>query len=175
MDTVYLILQVVTISITALTLGINVFITIITNKQKNYNEVITNNRIEFLMRNRESMSKFIAEARNFIMSFKLGNKTVNIKPLYSYFEQICITLKTYNEIDREIVDAGKKIIDLTEKSILNEALSDDLSDAIDKFSLLVNIYDDADWKFIKQQFNSTNKTSDDFDKMCEDIKTKYMQ
>ncbi len=119
MDTVYLILQVVTISITALTLGINVFITIITNKQKNYNEVITNNRIEFLMRNRESMSKFIAEARNFIMSFKLGNKTVNIKPLYSYFEQICITLKTYNEIDREIVDAGKKIIDLTEKSILN--------------------------------------------------------
>lgn len=48
-----------------------------------------------------------------------------------------------------------------------------LQGEIDEFSKLFNIYDDADWKFIKQQFNSTNKKSADFDKICDEIKSKY--
>ncbi|MDE7405412.1 MAG: hypothetical protein K2M89_00875 [Clostridiales bacterium] len=172
METVY-ILQVVTISITVLTLIVNVLITILTNRQKNYNEIITSSRIEFMKSNRDNAARFTAEAKNIAFLLKSGKSEINLKMLYKYFEYLCISLKVYNAIDNEIIDSGKRVIDLVEQSILGGNLQNELFDAIDKFSRLINIYDDADWKFIKQQFNSTNKNSADFDKICNDIKSKY--
>ncbi len=172
METVY-ILQVVTISITVLTLIVNVLITILTNRQKNYNEIITSSRIEFMKSNRDNAARFTAEAKNIAFLLKSGKSEINLKMLYKYFEYLCISLKVYNAIDNEIINSGKRVIDLVEQSILGGNLQNELFDAIDKFSRLINIYDDADWKFIKQQFNSTNKNSADFDKICNDIKSKY--
>lgn len=172
METVY-ILQIVTISITVLTLIVNVLVTALTNRQKNYNEIITNSRIEFMKSNRNNAAKFTAEAKNIVYLLKSGKSEINLKTLYVYFEYLSISLKVYNAIDNEIIDSGKRVIDLVEQSVLCGSLQNDLLDAIDKFSRLINIYDDADWKFIKQQFNSTNKNSDDFDKICNDIKSKY--
>ena len=173
MDTVY-ILQVVTICITALTLGINVLVTLITNKQKNYNEIITQNRIEFMLRNRDNAAKFTAEARDIMLKLKRKDNSVEVKNLYLAFEQICLVLKPYNSIDKEIINAGNNIIALIEHSLLDGCLNNSLPEAINEFAKLFNIYDDADWKFIKQQFNSTNKSSDDFDKICNEIKSKYL-
>lgn len=172
METVY-ILQIVTISITALTLVINVLITILTNKQKNYNEIITSSRIKFMMNNRENSAKFIAEARNIVLLLKRGKSEIDVKMLYAYYEQLCISLKVYNDIDSKIVGSGKRVIDLIEQSIIIGSLQNELPDTIDNFSHLINIYDDADWKFIKQQFNSTKKKSADFDKICTELKSKY--
>lgn len=172
METVY-ILQIVTISITAITLAINVLITTLTNKQKNYNEIITSSRIDFMMRNREYSAKFTAEAKNIVLLLKCGKSEIDLKMLYTYLEQLCISLKAYNDIDKEIIDCGNRVINLVEQSILNANLQSELSNEIDKFSHLFNIYDDADWRFIKQQFNSTNKNSEDFDRICNDIKAKY--
>ena len=172
MDTVY-ILQIVTICITALTLVINVFVTLITNKQKNYNEIITTNRIEFMLRNRDNAAKFTAEAKNIILQLKSGNSSIDLKCLYLSFEQICLVLKPYNSIDKDIINAGQKVINLIEQSVLDGKLNELLSDAVNEFANLFNIYDDADWKFIKSQFNSTNKNSADFDKICDEIKSRY--
>lgn len=172
MDTVY-ILQIITICLTALTLVINVLVTLITNRQKNYNEIITSSRLEFMVRNRENASKFIAEAKNIGLMLKCGKSQIDVKPLYTYFEQLGISLKTYNDIDEKIICVGKRVIGLVEQSVLSGNPQNELSDAIDEFSRLVNIYDDADWKFIKQQFNSTTKKSEDFDKICDDIQSKY--
>ena len=172
MEIVY-ILQIITICITALTFVVNVLITLITNKQKNYNEIITNNRIEFMLRNRDNATQFIAEARYLIFKLKNGECSIDLKPLYLSYEQICMALKPYNSIDNEIITAGKNVLELAEESVLKGHLNDSLLDAVNKFARLFNIYDDADWKFIKQQFNSTHKKSADFDKICEEIKIKY--
>lgn len=172
METVY-ILQIVTISITALTLVINVLVTTLSNRQKNYNEIITNSRIEFMKSNRENSARFTAEARNIVLLLKRGKSEIDLKSLYAYFEQLCISLKTYNDIDKAIIDSGRRVIDLIERSIVGGSLQSELPDAIDKFSHLFNIYDDADWQFIKQQFNSTTKQSKDFDKLCGEIGSKY--
>ena len=172
MDTVY-ILQVVTICVTALTLVINVLVTLLTNKQKNYNEIITNSRLEFMVSNRNNATKFIAEAKSIALMLKSGSTVIDVKPLYTYFEQIRIALKTYNAIDKEIVCAGNLIVSLVEQSVLNGQPEEGLTESIEEFSKLFNIYDDADWKFIKQQFNSTNRKSEDFDKICSEIKSRY--
>lgn len=172
METVY-ILQIVTISITAITLIINVLVTLMTNTQKNYNEIITTSRLEFLAHNRNNAAEFISEAKNIALLLKSGANPIDVKPLYLAFEQICIALKPYNAFDKEIIDVGKKITSLIEQSVLAGHLNESLGDAIGKFAHLFNIYDDADWKFIKQQFNSTHKNSDDFDKICADILLKY--
>ena len=174
MEIVY-ILQIVTICITALTLVINVLITVLTNKQKNYNEIITNSRLEFMLRNRDNATRFIAEAKNIVLNPKWRNNVLDLKPLYTHFEQICMALKPYNTIDEEIIAAGNRIIELTEQAVLSKSLNEELPETIKEFARLVNIYDDADWKFIKQQFNTTTKKSEDFDKICNDIKAKYNQ
>ncbi len=173
MDTVY-ILQVVTICITALTLGINVLVTLITNKQKNYNEIITLNRIEFMLRNRDNAAKFIAEAKDITLKLKRKDSSFDVKNLYVAFEQLCLVLKPYNSIDKEIITAGNNVIASIEQSLTGGRLDDSLPEAINEFAKLFNIYDDADWKFIKQQFNSTSKNSDDFDKICNEIKSRYL-
>lgn len=172
MEIVY-ILQIITICITALTLVINVLITLITNKQRNYNEIITTNRIEFMLRNRDNAAKFTAEAKNIILQLKSGNCSIDLKSLYLSFEQICLALKPYNSIDKDIITAGEKVVNLIETSVLDGKLNELAVAAVDEFANLFNIYDDADWKFIKAQFNSTHKNSDDFDKICEQIKSKY--
>ncbi len=172
MDTVYL-LQVITISITVLTLVINALITWFSNRQKNYNGIITNSRLDFMKRNRENSSIFIAEVRNVVFMLKCGKNEIDIKNIYYYFEQLSVSLKTYNKIDKKIDDTGKLIIEMIEKSIQSKEAKDGLIDVIDDFSRLINIYDDADWKFIKQQFNSTSKKSEDFDKICDEVLSKY--
>jgi len=172
METVY-ILQIVTICITTLTLIINVLVTLITNKQKNYNEIITNNRIAFMLRNRDNATKFLAEAKDLIFKLKSGSNSIDLKPIYLSHEQICLALKPYNNIDKNIITVSNMVIELAEQSVLSRCLNDSLSDAVNEFAKLINIYDDADWKFIKEQFNSTNKKSADFDKICEEIMIKY--
>lgn len=170
MDTVY-VLQIITISLTAITLIINVLVTLMTNKQKNYNEIITSSRLDFMTRNRDNAAKFVAEAKSIELALKCKVNQIDAKSLYLAFEQICIALKPYNSIDKEIIDAGKNVVAIIEQSIVSQQFNESLSEAINKFEQLFNIYDDADWKFIKQQFNSTNKTSVDFDKICDDIKS----
>lgn len=172
MDIVY-ILQVVTICISTLTLIINVLVTTIANKQKNYNEIITSSRLDFMKNNRDNAAKFAAEADNVALKLNCGNILSDLSSLYISFEQIRIALKPYNSIDKNILDAGQKVLSLIEQSVIAGTLSNSLSDSIDEFVRLVNIYDDADWKFIKQQFNSTNKKSEDFDKICNDISLRY--
>lgn len=172
MDTVF-ILQVVTISITVLTLVVNVLVTTLANKQKNYNEIITNSRLDFMKSNRDNAAKFTAEARNIVLMFQSGNYNIDVKPLYTYFEQLSIALKTYNSIDNEIITAGNRVVGLIEQSVINKKSNDELPKAIKEFSDLINIYDDADWRFIKKQFNSTTKKSEDFDEICNEVKKKY--
>ena len=172
MDIVY-ILQVVTICISTLTLIINVLVTTFANRQKNYNEIITSSRLEFMLNNRNNAAKFAAEAKNVALKIKCGNNSIDLSSLYLSFEQIHIALKPYNLIDKNILDAGERVLALTEQSVIEVSLNNSLSDAVDEFVKLINIYDDADWKFIKQQFNSTRRKSADFDKICDDIKMKY--
>ncbi|MBD5636397.1 MAG: hypothetical protein HDP28_01060, partial [Clostridia bacterium] len=125
METVY-ILQIVTICITALTLVINVLVTLFTNKQKNYNEIITNSRLDFMRSNRDNAAKFIAEARSIALSLKSGKQDIDLKSLYLAFEQLNIALKTYNEIDNEIILAGNRVIALVEQSIIDKKIDDNL-------------------------------------------------
>lgn len=172
MDTIY-ILQIITIVITVITLIINVFVTLKTSKQENYNSIITKSRLDFMNQDRISSAQFIAEAKNIALMIKNGNNSMDLKPLYYAFTQISIALKPYNTMEKKILDSGNGIIDLIEQSITNSKLDQTLSTRIDEFVRLINIYDDADWKFIKQQFNSTKKKSEDFDKICEDIISKY--
>ena len=172
MEIVY-ILQVVTICITVVTLAVNVFVTLITSRQSNYNKIITKSRLEFLKRNRDNAAQFAAEAKNIALKLKCADKTVDMKTLYFSYEQICIALKPYNAIDNKILDAGKTVLSLVEQSILDGELNSELINSINEFVKLINIYDDADWKFIKQQFNSTNKKSEDFDDICDKIIKKY--
>lgn len=173
METVY-ILQIVTICITAITLIVNVLITLITGKQSNYNKIITESRLNFLAHNRENAAKFAAEAKSIALLLQSGKKPVDVKALYLAYEHICIALKTYNEIDKKIIDACNAVIASVEKSLLENKLDGALNGAIEEFVRLVNIYDDADWKFIKQQFNSTNKNSADFDRICDEVSSRYL-
>lgn len=172
MDTVY-ILQVITICITALTVVINVLVTSITNRQKNYNEIITESRLEFMQNNRNNAANFTAEAKNIILKLNCGKNEIDVKDLYTAFERICLALKPYNAIDKEITDAGRHVVNLIERSVIKNRPDGELTAAVNEFEKLFNIYDDADWKFIKQQFNTTKKKSEDFDKICNDIKAKY--
>ncbi len=172
MDTVY-VLQIITICITALSLFINVFVTLRTSKQENYNNIITTSRLNFMNQNRNNAAQFIAEAKNVAMMLKCKKKDIDLKPLYYSFSQISIALKSYNFIDKEILDAGNNVLGLAEKSIFNGSLDETLLTKINEFSHLINIYDDADWKFIKQQYNSSNKKSEEFDKICDDITKRY--
>lgn len=172
METVY-ILQIVTICITACTVFLNVIMTMVTNKQKNYNEVITNSRIEFMTRNRESAANFAAEAKSLAFALKLGRDKIDVKPLYAHFERIRIALRPYYAFDGEIIASGDDVIRLIEQAVLCGTANEEIYAAIEKFERLINIYDDADWKFIKTQFNSTSKKSCDFDDICAEIKSKY--
>lgn len=174
MDIVY-VLQVVTICISTLTLIINVLVTTIVNKQKNYNEIITSSRLDFMKNNRDNAAKFAAEAKNIALNLKCRNTLSDLSSLYFPFEQIKIALKPYNHIDKQILDAAQNVLSLIEQSVIDGTLNNSLTDSIDEFVKLINIYDDADWKFIKQQFNSTNKKSEDFDKICNDILLKYTE
>jgi len=172
METVY-ILQIITICITALSLFINVFITLKTSKQENYNNIITKSRLEFMNQDRKNAAQFVAEAKNIVAMMKCGKNVTDLKPLYYSFAQISIALKPYNSIDKQILDSGKQVLSLAEQSVINASLDDKLSIQIDEFVHLINVYDDADWKFIKQQFNSSNKKSEDFDNICDYVMSKY--
>ncbi|MCH5155663.1 MAG: hypothetical protein J1F69_03570 [Clostridiales bacterium] len=172
METVY-ILQIVTISVAVVTLLINVFITLTTAKQKNYNEIITTSRLEFMKSNRDNAAAFIAEAKNIAFLLRGKNKQIDLKPLYGAHAQICLALKEYNDIDKEITMLADRVLSLTEQAVLENKFNENISAAIEQFERIINIYDDADWQFIKQQFNSTSKNSADFDKICEQIKAKY--
>ena len=162
-----------TICITVVTLVVNVLITLIISKQENYNQIITNSRLKFMADNRTNAATFTAEARNIAFMLKGGNSQIDLKPLYLAFEQIRLALKPYNDIDKKIIDAGNSVVALVEQSVAENKLNEGLFDAVESFVQLVNIYDDADWKFIKQQFNSTNKKSKDFDNICDDVMSKY--
>lgn len=172
METVY-ILQVVTICITALTLVINVLITLKTSRQNNYNKIITESRLEFMRQNRINATQFIAEANNIVFSLKQKNNKIDLKPLYCSFAHLRVALKSYNDIESEILGTGNNILLSVEKSINDNVIDGDLITQIEAFTHLINIYDDADWKFIKLQFNSSNKKSEDFDDICNEIKSKY--
>lgn len=172
METVY-ILQIVTISITVVTLLANILVTLFTNRQKNYNEIITTSRLEFMKSNRDNAASFVAEAKNIAFLIKTKNKQIDLKPLYNAHAQICLALKSYNAIDKEIITVANRVVALTEQSVAENKPNDNIAYAIGQFERLINIYDDADWKFIKQQFNSTSKNSADFDELCNQIKSKY--
>lgn len=172
MDTVY-ILQVVTICLTALSLLVNVVVTLRTSKQENYNNIITTSRLNFMNQNRNNAAQFVSEAKSIALMLKCKKKDIDLKPLYYAFTQISIALKSYNSIDKDILDAGNNVVTLIEQSISNGSLDETLSAQIEEFSRLINIYDDADWKFIKQQYNSSNKKSEEFDKICDNVITKY--
>jgi len=172
MDTVY-ILQIVTICLTALSLLVNVVVTLRTSKQENYNNIITTSRLNFMNQNRNNAAQFVAEAKSIVLMLKSKKRDIDLKPLYYSFSQIEIALKSYNSIDKEILDAGSNVVALVEQSISKGSLHEALPTQIDEFSHLINIYDDADWKFIKQQYNSSNKKSEEFDKICDDVIAKY--
>lgn len=174
MDTVY-ILQIVTICLTALSLLVNVVVTLRTSKQENYNNIITTSRLNFMNQNRNNATQFVAEAKSIVLMLKCKKNDIDLKPLYYSFSQISIALKSYNSIDKEILDAGNNVVSLVEQSISKGSLDEALLTKINEFSRLINIYDDADWKFIKQQYNSSNKKSEEFDKICDDVITKYRQ
>jgi len=172
METVY-ILQIITICLTAFSLFINVLITLKTNKQENYNNIITKSRLDFMNQDRINAAQFIAEAKNIATLVNCKKAAIDLKPLFYSFAQINIALKPYNEMERKILDVGQSIVDSAEKSVIDKHLDETYLARIDEFTQLINIYDDADWKFIKQQFNSSNKNSEDFDRICDYVMSKY--
>lgn len=175
METVY-ILQIITIGITLISLVANICVTIFENRKTNYVEIITSSRLEFMKNNRTEAASFIVLCRKFALGMRSDHSydIDKIDDLYMSFEKIKLFLKPCYSIDSRIIKSGEKIVSSIEDAVLKKEIDINVFlSEINVFEKLFSVYDAADWKFVKEQFNGKNGKSMHFDEICDEFERKF--
>jgi hypothetical protein len=174
MEIVY-ILQVITISVSIISVFINAFLTLSVNKRKQISDTVAKQRLLFLQQYRNLFSQIIAlcdvnsimfcEQKNFY--FELCEKIIKLKILFK---------RIYSQ-EKELLYQIDKLRDCAitfYQSNADVKNMNALKDQVDTLYQLIDIYDLAYWRFIINQASGKNVESDNFDKIYEKVKKEYI-
>lgn len=156
-----LILQIVTIVVSVMSIGINSFIIIFQSRKKNYLDFVTRQRQSNMLQLRETAAVVLSlAAPESVETFrKSGDASFVPKLLKSAFD-IELLLKRCYKPEAELLEEQKKLVD---GAIAFFGGAENLyAGAMAKYKYLVSVYDHADWRFLKKQVSGKAIDSDEY-------------
>ena len=170
MDITVLILQIVTISVSVVSLTLNLLSTMRENNKKNYLKVVTEQRIKNKTIVRENIKNLLAYSNAHSLNV-LTDET--IKKSAESAAGIETVLKDVYPEDKRVLSAVNNLVCEMAKHVDSGENEQAIANAREEVLREFSIYDLADWKFIKLQANGKKTDSEEFDKIYGDIREQY--
>ena len=167
------ILQIITISITALLGALNVYMALSMNKSKQIVDIVAKQRLIFLEQYRLLTAEIMATC---------DCNSILLQQDKEFFYTLSLKVHKFKNLFKGVYWQEKELIEETTKvhnlaiKFFNEHSDEnkhDLSKQLERFFFLINIYDLAYWRFIINQADGTHIKPDDFDAFYEKAKREY--